>query len=119
MDILTTPVEGGGFTAYCPRANCGKTFTKASEVMAKQAVRMHIGRKHSRRIVIDQAVAQERSREAKAALGLLKPAKRTYRPRQPKITVSRHTINHCPGCGYDLKALSLAMATMGTFTTED
>lgn len=95
------------FKAKCPK--CGKVFEKSTQTKADGAVRMHMGRSHSRSITTYMGGRiPKHEREARAAKAEAKPEKRQYIKRNPPVAASV-TINFCPKCGTDLHKIATAI----------
>jgi len=104
FEVATEPL----FKAKCPK--CGKVFKKRSQTKADQAVRMHVGRSHSRNIPTYMGGAKPKT--AKATRQEAPKQKRQYIKRNPPVT-GTVTINFCPKCGTDLHKIATAVVLAG------
>lgn len=109
--------ESALFRSICKR--CKATFEKPTQTQADSALRMHIGRKHSKHIMNkDHTSALLRRGRNGLLVAADKPSRRTkrkYTPRRHK-TESRPKealeikVNFCPVCSCNIGAVAIGMA---------
>lgn len=85
---------------------CNKTFQKPTEISAKQALSMHMGRVHSGKIKNDLSSLSKEDRNARLA-----DQARERRNRKKMMKQQVHIeVKYCPCCGFNLQVLAQAIA---------
>jgi hypothetical protein len=92
-------------TTKCTYKNCDRSFTKDTQPMAEQALRMHIGRTHVKNIPTYKGGAKPASAPASNGNG---NGKRKYTKRAQPIT-GTIAVNFCPQCGCSIHKVAIGM----------